>query len=165
MPTRSFTLKRKRKESGDSVIIAFHSRWAIPLQQSGFSIVYRKHRPSAMDIRCMFAYCSKPISSIVAKMPVLAVKELTIDDALKLSSESMHTEDEILKYAQNGYFKYEKLVVYEIGKIEYASSPIPLEMLVDKYDFCPSPSFIPLSINGRLELTKLGGFSNADITT
>jgi hypothetical protein len=158
MPSRDFLLKKKRNEPGDSIIISFDANWVEPMQQSEFSVVFRKHRPARMEPRWMYAYCSKPVSAIVARMPVISVLELPLDEAVKMCDRSMHTEDQIRKYAKSTFRDYMSLVVYEIGIVEYAKSPIPLRLLVADFDYWPSSTFIPLSVEGKRILDKLGSF-------
>jgi predicted transcriptional regulator len=158
MPTKEFALKKLRDETGDSVIVSFSARWAVPMQQNGFSVVYRKHRPAKMETHWMYAYCSRPVSAIVARMPVKSVTDMSIDEAIALSDRSMHSRQEILNYTKSAFRDYTSLVVYEIGAIEYSACPIPLRLLIEKYDYWPSSSFIPISDEGKRILDKLGQF-------
>lgn len=130
------------------------------MQANAFSIVFRKHYPSRTQPRWIYAYCARPVSAIVARMPVKSVQHLPLDEAVKLCCRSMHTEDEIRKYAKSSYRDYSKLVVYEVGTIEYASNPISFQSIADDFGFWPSSSFIPLSSEGKRTLDRLAGFKD-----
>ena len=106
----------------------------------------------------MYAYLTRPVSGIVAKIPVLSVERMRVDEAVKLAEQSMHTEQEIRDYCGSMGCLFRELFVYRIGKVQYGERKIKLRNLVDTFDFWPSSTFIPLSHEGCKTLDELGGF-------
>jgi predicted transcriptional regulator len=157
-----FTLKATQADSSRSIIVSFHSKWDAPLRSGKVSAIFRKAGPRKFTPDWLYAYLNAPVSAIVARIPVTDYRSVSIDDALRLANEGMISEEELRDYAAPRYAKpYSSLVVYRVGAIEMAASPVTMQLLSSEYGFFASPNFIQLSESGVAILNRLAGFGES----
>jgi len=149
-----FKLKAAKGESSRAIILSFHSKWYESLRQKQFTVVFRKMGPKSFCPDVMYAYLTRPVSAIVAKIQVPRYEVLPIGEAAALAPQGLLTEHELRDYGTT----YSELVVFWIEDIRMASAPITMKKLVADFDFWPSSSFIPLSKSGQHTLDSLGHF-------
>ena len=129
-------------------------------QEGKLSVVFRKKGPTRFVPDWIYAYLTTPISAITVRAPVLSYQYLPLSQALSLAKQGGIAEDELQSYADQPFSpRYLELLVYSIGEIEVAKSPVTMQVLATKYGFWPSPSFIPLSTIGKATIDRLARFA------
>lgn len=155
----NFTLKATEKDRSGAIILSFHAKWDVPLRERKISVVFRKDGPRRFNPDWLYAYLTAPVSAITAKMPVTSYRKMALDEAVKLAPEGLLTEEGLRAYASAPYSaSYSELVVFRIGEIQAASSPVTMRQLQTEFSFWPSPTYIPLSEAGKATLDRLAKF-------
>lgn len=149
-----FELKWKPKDISQAVILSFGQEWSVPINERGFSVVFRKRWPSQRDPQVIYAYIGSPVCQIAARMPIAKWSSEPIESALKYAKRGMLSPDELLKYVGT----LDRVFVIKIKEIELAPNPISLQRLSSEYGFFPSPSAVSLSAQGERVLSELCGF-------
>ncbi len=105
----------------------------------------------------IYVYAARPISAVVARMPVLEYYYVATGEALKMVKKGAITREELTSYAS----RWDQLLIYKIGKVEFASEPVSRGTLSSDYGFAPSQTYIPLSHDGKSILDRLAGFDRS----
>lgn len=156
MATKHFSLKMAEGNTDPTaIILSFDSKWLDPIRSGAFSCVFRKMGPATFVPNLLYAYLARPVSAIVARMMVIGHREVSIAEAENLAPQAMLTSQAIRDYANKNL----SLVVYDIGPMALARTPITLATLKDEYDFWPSSNYIPLAPHGTTLLDRLGNFT------
>jgi predicted transcriptional regulator len=161
MPQRPFSLKMNDTcDDPCGIILSFDSKWLEPIKAQAFQCIFRKMGPHRFVPTHIYAYLAKPTSAIVAKMPVTSFGPITLSQAEAIASSAMLTPSELRAYAD----KRTELVIYHVGPISVARTPIAFEVLKQTYQFWPSSNYIPLSPQGSEVLDDLGSFSLTSVS-
>ncbi len=156
-----FKLKATSSSNSHAIVVSFHGKWHEAIRAKSVSVVFRKKGPTRYVPTAMYMYVSAPVSAIVARASVESYRSASIEEALAYVSEGGISEEELRDYAAQPYSKrYDELLVYGLGQIQLAGSPIGLTTLMSEYDFWPSPSYIPLSVDGKKTLDDIGHFED-----
>jgi len=147
-----FKLKYTDADPSESIILAFDSKWQTLLHQGTINAIFRRQVPISFVPDQIFAYVSKPISAITAKLFVTAFERLPVDDTIRFAKGGHLREDELRSYAGDR----EELVVIQISGTKVAVRPIEFAHLAKEYDFWPSSTSMPLSATGVRTLDELG---------
>jgi len=152
---RRFKLKAGSRETGEGIILAFHSKWLVPLLDDDVGVVFRKMGPTWFSPKVVFAYLSAPISSIVARMSVTKYEFVPTETALACAERGKIEKEELRAYASG----YSQLLLIEVAQVAKAETPITCAKLSSDYDYSPSSTFIPLAKEGIDTLNALGHFT------
>ncbi len=156
MPQRPFSLKMNETcDDPCGIILSFDSKWLEPIKANAFQCIFRKMGPHRFVPTHIYAYLAKPVSAIVAKMPVTSLGTITLPQAEEIASTAMLTPSEIRAYAD----KKTELVIYHVGPISVARTPLTFESLKQTYQFWPSSNYIPLSPRGSEVVDDLCSFT------
>ena len=153
----SFSLKASSDDNSQSIILSFHARWVEPLREQKCTAVFRKRGPTKLTPTMIYVYAARPISAIVARMPVLEYQYVDTEVALKMANKGAISREELASYAN----RWDQLLIYTIGKVEFASEPVSRTTLSSDYGFAPSQTYIPLSHDGKSILDHLAGFDTS----
>ena len=151
---KDFKLRAASRDECESMILTFHGKWHLPLVKGEISVVFRKKGPTWFSPTHLYAYMSKPVKGIVARMPVAKYEFVPIESALEVASRGKIGKEELRAYAAD----YVNLLLIGIGPVAPAKSLISFELLAREYDFWPSSTFMPLSKSGMDVLDRLGDF-------
>jgi predicted transcriptional regulator len=154
MAMPQFKLKATEDDKSHSIILSFHSKWYDPLREGKCSLVFRKTGPKRFKPDRLYAYLSAPISAVVARIPVIGYEEMPLEQAVRLAAKGFISRQELLSYAG----ERPTLVVYTIGPPAIARRPVTRIALMEKYDFAPSQTYIPVSETGQSLLDHLAEF-------
>ena len=149
-----FKLKWKPEDISQAVILSFGREWSTPIDERGFSVVFRKRWPSQRDPKIIYAYLGSPVCQIAARMPIAKWSSEPIESALDYAKRGMLSPNDLIKYVGN----LDRVFVIKIKEIELAPDPISLQRLSSEYGFFPSPSAVSLSVQGERVLSDLCGF-------
>lgn len=156
MPQRPFSLKKNdARDEPCRIILSFDGKWLEPIKTQAIQCIFRKMGPHRFTPTHLYAYLAKPVSAIVARMPVTSFGPITLSEAEELATKAMLTLAELRAYAG----KKSELVVYHVGPIFVARTPIEFGTLQRAYQYWPSSNYIPLSTHGSEVLDTLGGFA------
>ena len=107
----------------------------------------------------MYMYLGRSISSIVARATIDSYERLPVDQAVCLAEQGCISKEELVDYVSQPYGgRYTELVVYRIGPVCMARSPITMRYLAAKYDYWPSTTYVRLSDEGKRTLNSIGNF-------
>jgi len=154
----AFILAAKNNDEVSGVICPFASSWHTEILDGNVKVVFRKKKLTTVIPEWLYVYISSPVSAITARLPINSAGAMSVDDALKLTTEGCLSDEELRKYAglKNDLF------VIRVGEVQIATTPVSSSVLSEEYGYFPSPNFVRLSNIGVNTIDGLAGFYPKD---
>lgn len=144
------------EEQSDSVVVSFGAEWHEPLLARRFSSVIRKRVPKTLHPQWLYFHINAPISAISGRAAIIAIKEVTLPQAVKLTKELALPVADIEKY-----FAGDRSVgCYELGTIHFPMKPLTIRELAESMVYHAPQSFFILSKRAKVVIDGLAGFKS-----
>jgi predicted transcriptional regulator len=142
------------KDTSDSIIVSFESRWESIFYEKRLKGFIRKRLPKSLPPKFVYAYFGSPTCRIALRAKVLKIEEVPVNYVQSNAASLCISKDEIVDYCGTN----PRIGLCTIGKIELARHPISLAKLKTRLAFFPPQSFLILSHHAKAEIDKLAAF-------
>ncbi len=145
-------------EQSNAIVVSFAAQWHQHLLAKDFSLVIRKRVPKRKTFEWLYFHINSPVSEICGRAGIQNICDLTVEQAVTLSSKIRLSPEEIKSYIGED----RHVGCYKLDGFQFGNKPVHTTELAARMIYHPPESFFILSKRSQEIIDQMAGFVQPD---